>query len=83
MCHTARSSYDVFLHPYDKLCDVIVNTNSLLSCFVSCKIIKIDDQEELMAKDETKDRIIKLLSFIEGLLRAGNVDCFYTLLVQL
>ena len=72
--------YVIFTGHYDKLCNTMVDINSLLPCFVQEKIIKVDDLEEINAKERTKDRVVKLLHFIDGPLQAGNVGCFYTLL---
>ena len=43
-------------------------------------MIKPGDLEEINVKERTKDKVMKLLHFIDGPLQAGCIECFYTLL---
>ena len=72
--------YAVFTNHYAQLCYTMVDINNLLPCFVQEKLIKVGDLEEINAKERTKDKVIKLLHFIDGPLQAGSIECFYTLL---
>ena len=70
----------VFTDHYAQLCDTMVDVCNLLPYFVQEKLIKVGDLEEINAKERTKDKVMKLLCFIDGPLQAGSVECFYTLL---
>ena len=70
----------VFQNYYPKLCNTMVDIDNLLPHFVQENIIQVDDLEEIKAKPRTTDKVEKLLQFISGPLRAGNVKNFYTML---
>ena len=75
-----NKEYTVFTDHYAQLCDTMVDVCNLLPYFVQEKLIKVGDLEEINAKERTKDKVIKLLHYIDGPLQAGSVECFYTLL---
>ena len=58
----------------------MVDVVNLLPYFVQEKLIKVGDLEEIRARERTKDKVMKLLHYIDGPLQAGSVECFYTLL---
>jgi len=60
----------------------MVDVVNLLPYFVQEKLIKVGHLEEIHvnAKERTKDKVMKLLNYIDGPLQAGSIECFYTLL---
>ena len=71
---------NIFQNYYPKLCNTLVDIDNLLPYFVQENIIQVDDLEAIKAKTRTTDKVEKLLQFISGPLRAGNVRSFYSLL---
>ena len=70
----------VFTQHYSKLCDTLTDIRNLLPHFVTEKIIKSDDEEEISALTTSSQKVQKLLRHISGPLKAGHTRGFYTML---
>ena len=72
--------YTLFIKEYGTLCDTIQDIDSLLQYFVTKRIIKIEDSEEFESITKTSDKVKRLLRIIQGPLKSGYTDGFYTML---
>ena len=68
-----NKEYSVFTDHYAQLCDTMVDVVNLLPYFVQEKLIKAGDLEEIRARERTKDKVTKLLHYIDGPLQAGSI----------
>ena len=80
MADTQRKEKEIFKDHFPNLCNTMVDIDNLLPHFVQENIIQVDDLEEIKAKPRTTDKVEKLLQYISGPLKAGNVKSFHTML---
>ena len=70
---------DVFIDHYATLVDALP-VKSLVAKFVSAKIIKFSDEEEILKGETTEDRGIRFLRHIATPLETGNSETFLKML---
>ena len=68
------------MEKYADLCSTIRDIDNLLKHLVTKNILKIEDEVRIDAISVPSEKVKSLLHLIEGPLRSGDTQAFYTLL---
>ena len=72
--------HTLFIKNYANLCATMQDIDSLIKYFVTRNVINMDNEKDLDAIITTSEKIKHLLHMIEGPLKSGDTNGFYTML---